>query len=160
MWFERRSRAWGGSVPSFLAGAALGALAAALLDPRRGAARRALVRDKATSAARQARREAERRAKDVANRARGRRHELAHADERVPDDILVERVRAHMGRPVSHARSIQVHADDGIVTLAGPILRDEVQGLLTAIGQVRGVRRIDNRLEVHDAPGKHPGLQS
>lgn len=155
--FERRSRSW--SLPAFVAGAAVGVAAAALLDPRRGAARRAILRDKAASAARQARREAERRARDVANRTRGRRYEQAHADERVPDDILVERVRAHLGRPVRRARAIEVRADDGIVTLSGPVHRDEVDGLLAAIREVRGVRRVDARLQVHDG-SDHRGLQS
>lgn len=144
---------------SFALGAAAGSIATLLLDPRRGAGRRALLRDKVTSRVREAKRAAEGRAADLRKRAQGRSYELAHAREEVPDDILVERVRAHMGRPVKHARALEVRAERGKVTLSGPILRDEVDGLLAAVRKVRGVKDVENRLDVHDQPGTHPSPQ-
>src|SRR2546423_15513809 len=75
---------------SFLAGFGAGALFAALLDPRRGAARRALIRDKAVSLARKAGVEAVREGRDLSNRTRGLAHEISarRQEEHVSDDIL------------------------------------------------------------------------
>jgi osmotically-inducible protein OsmY len=157
-WTRSRQRDTGATW-SFILGALAGAAAVLLLDPRRGSARRTWLEQKAGSSLRRARTGAERRVKDTVQRARGRKWELEHADESVSDDILVERVRAQMGRPVEHPRALDVAAHDGCVVLSGPILRKEVQGLLEIVGKVRGVKSIENRLEVHDEPGDVPGLK-
>src|SRR5690606_10683042 len=77
----------------------------------------------------------------------------------VDDSVLEDRVRAALGRVVTHPASIDVAARDGVVTLAGPILADEVPQLLESVRAVRGVRDIEDRLEVHTEPGRIPGLQ-
>ncbi|TFW31645.1 YtxH domain-containing protein [Massilia horti] len=59
-----------------LGGVAIGMLAMYLLDPEQGNRRRALIRDKAYSAARTARKRADARSRDLANRARGMATEL------------------------------------------------------------------------------------
>jgi hypothetical protein len=69
-----------------LGGFALGALAMYLLDPVQGNRRRALVRDKMTSARVKARRQAEATATDLANRARGLQAEARHVA-----DVVAER---------------------------------------------------------------------
>ena len=143
----------------FLAGFGAGVLFAALVDPRRGAARRALLRDKALSFLRRARMEAQREARDLSQRAQGADYEATHGGEDVPDDILVERVRAQLGRPVSHPRAIEVRADSGCITLSGPILRNEVDDTIARVARVRGVKSVRNALDVQDAPGSNPKLQ-
>jgi len=143
----------------FLAGFSAGALCAALLEPKRGAARRAKLKDKTLSWARQAGREAVRRGRDLQQRAEGAVHEAKARvqPEDVPDEVLVERVRAQIGRPVSHPRAIEVTAHDGEVTLSGPIVPEELDDLLQRVARVRGVRSVNNLLRPDD--GRNPSLQ-
>jgi hypothetical protein len=39
------------------------------------------------------------------------------------------------------------------------VLRNEIEGLLHIVNQVRGVKRVENRLDVRESPGTEPGLQ-
>ncbi|MFL5424420.1 MAG: BON domain-containing protein [Myxococcales bacterium] len=147
------------SFGSFAIGIGVGALAALLLDPRRGAGRRALVREKAFSGARRIATDIVRSARDLTQRGKGRIYEISHADETVPDSLLVERVRAQIGRAVSHSRPIHVDALDGCAILSGPILAAEVEPLIEIVSKVRGVRSIESRLDVHEDAGSLPALQ-
>jgi len=47
----------------------------------------------------------------------------------------------------------------GKITLSGPILAREVDGLIACMKGVPGVSGVENRLDVHDHPGNHPSLQ-
>jgi len=148
------------SLGSLALGFGAGVLAAMLFDPRRGAARRAQVRDKAYAAARHIAEEIVRGARDLSQRGRGRIYELTHAEETVPDSLVVERVRAQIGKAVSHSRPVQVEAQDGCVILSGPILKDEVEPLIEIVCKVRGVKSIESRLDVHEDAGTLPSLQA
>jgi osmotically-inducible protein OsmY len=150
----------GFSFGAFAMGVGVGAVAVLLLDPRRGAGRRALVRDKAFSATRQIAEEIVRNARDLSQRGKGRIYELTHAGETVPDDLLVERVRAQIGRVVSHSRPVRVDSTDGCVVLSGPILSAEVEPLILIVSKVRGVKAIESQLEVHEDAGSMPSLQT
>lgn len=156
---HRKRRSEAVSWSWLLVGALAGASAMLLLDPSRGKARRALIGQKALSYGRQVRTQAQGRARDLAQRARGRGYEIKHSDEVVPDDLLVERVRAQIGKRVQHPRALQIEALDGCIVLSGTVLRHEQSGLLDIIGKVRGVKRIENRLEVRERPGTEPSLQ-
>lgn len=141
----------------FALGALVFAGAVLFLYPRRGAARRALFRDRARSLKVEIGDKVDKQAKDVARRIQGRRYVAEHAHERVADDRLVDRVRAQLGRRVSHAHAIHVEAHEGSVTISGPVLREELRPLLHLLKEVRGVRTVVNRLEVHDRPGGATG---
>lgn len=129
---------------NFYRGLVLGAVAMYLLDPDQGRARRAVLRDRAAGALHDA--------TDFAGKAARSRPD--HPDDRT----LAERVRAQLGRYVSHPRAVHVDASGGTVTLAGPILRDEAEELIGAVSSVRGVEEVLNRLEPHEAGDGEPAL--
>jgi hypothetical protein len=68
-------------------------------------------------------------------------------------------VRSKLGRVVSHPHAIEVSAQNGRITLAGPILTEEVPYLLACVNRVSGVNEVVNHLEPHAAADNHPSLQ-
>ena len=145
-----------------IGGLGLGAGVMYLLDPERGRRRRAMLRDGVVARAIDSERFVEKSGRDMGNRARGfaakTRNRVFPAGP-IEDDVLVERVRSKMGRYVSHPGAIEVFASDGCVALFGPVLADEADGLIRAVESVRGVREVEDRLEVHSDAGSVPGLQ-
>jgi hypothetical protein len=154
-------RSRGVGVLSLLAAVGVGAAAMYFLDPDRGRRRRHLVRDKLVRAARVTGETAVARSRDVANRARGlgaaARRGLKHED--VDDVVLVERVRAELGRVSSHAGAIEVTAADGKVSLCGPVLANEADDIVAQVSAVRGVKSVDDCLERHEEAGSISSLQ-
>jgi len=126
-----------------------GAAAMYYLDPGQGRRRRAVVREKVGAA-------------DVANRARGL---VANARRRLwpfgqPDDQKLEqRVRAQLGRLVSHPRAIETEVAAGCVRLRGRVLRHEIGTLITGLWGVPGVQRIVNDLSLHSQANGEPEWQ-
>jgi osmotically-inducible protein OsmY len=152
----RRSRG------ALLTGLGIGTGLMFFLDPARGRRRRALVRDQAVHWARVGAETFGAKQRDAAHRATGiaaRLRSVFSPDAVVGDDVLVERVRAQLGRIVSHPRAIHVEAVNGVVSLRGPILRDETIRLVRAVERVRGVRDVVAELEEHDDPANVPALQ-
>jgi len=132
-------------------GIATGAALMYLLDPDRGRRRRALLRDKMNRAAHAGVEAAGVAGRDLAHRTTGvaarMKQTLVH--EPVDDDVLAERVRAQLGRYVSHPRAVEISAASGVVTLRGPILKGEVQRLLRAVERIPGVREVSPELDEH-----------
>ena len=145
---------------ALVAGALLGAGIMYLLDPDRGTRRRALVRDKLVRAGHAGSHALGVAGRDLGHRCRGLAARTARTVRPAAsdDDVLVERVRAQLGRLVSHPRAIDVHASNGVVILRGPVLRSESAGLLAAIERVRGVRSVTSELDEH-ATADVPSLQ-
>jgi gas vesicle protein len=148
---------------ALLFGAGLGAGTAAmfLLDPDRGKRRRALVSDKLALLTRMTGDCIEVTTRDVSNRTRGLVSEIKSrlSSEQPEDSVLVDRVRSKLGRIVSHPAAIVVTAQDGNVTLAGPVLASEVPHLLSCVKWIPGVKDVNNNLEVHEQAENHPALQ-
>jgi hypothetical protein len=144
-----------------LAGAAVGSVLTFFLDPNTGRRRRALVRDKATSARRHTIAGLDATTRDVANRARGVAAKVRRrrSDEPVSDETLIERVRTAIGRASTHPHAIDVIAQGGHVRLCGPVLADEVSDILAAAAAVRGVNEVIDALDVHDSGTGIPSLQ-
>jgi hypothetical protein len=146
---------------TLVGGIGIGAALMYMLDPDRGNRRRALVRDKLVSAAHKTSDGLGATARDLRNRASGLAAQSRSmlSGEETTDEVLAARVRSKMGRIVSHPSSIEVAANEGRVTLRGPILTREVDDLLSCVSGVEGVTGIDNQLEVHERAGDIPGLQ-
>lgn len=145
-----------------LGGAAVGAAAMYVLDPDKGKRRRALVRDKTRGLVADTRDAFGVAARDATHRIEGMRARARRllTNAPVPDDLqLIERVRARMGRLVSHPHAIQVGANNGRVTLSGPVLRHEVPRLLDAIRSVWGVSEVEDRLVAHEHADAISSLQ-
>lgn len=155
---RRRRRAPSGSVPLALAA---GAGLMYLLDPDRGARRRALARDRGLHAGRRVQALAGKATRDLEYRLRGlyakarslRRH------DRPDDEVVVQRVRAELGRVVSHPHAITVVVEEGCATVAGPVFREEKASLLARVAAVPGVRRVEDGLDAHDPEDHLPALQ-
>ena len=144
-----------------LLGAGIGMTLMYLLDPARGARRRSLIRDKMVRVSRKTRDAAGATARDMANRTAGVRARAVRiaTGRPVDDDVLVERVRARLGRVASHPRAIDVVARNGCVTLRGDVLATEVVPILSAVAGVRGVKDAENEMTVHATTDGVPSLQ-
>src|SRR5262245_6458882 len=143
-------------------GGALGVALMYFLDPNSGRRRRARTRDKVVRAAKVVNEGAKVTARDTMHRAQGAWAEakrLFNHEEDVSDEALLGRVRAALGRVVSHPHAIEAMASGGHVTLLGPILSYEVRPLLRAVRRVPGVRGVSDQLTVHNEPGNVSSLQ-
>jgi len=141
--------------------AALGAAAMFVLDPDKGRRRRALARDKVRRIARRTGEVVDAATRDVNGRWHGLRAEATRllAREDAPDDVLRERVRARLGRVVSHPHAVEVDIHEGRVVLCGPILASEHGPLLDDVRAVPGVTAVEDRLERHETADRIPSLQ-
>ncbi len=144
-----------------LSGMLLGAGAMYLLDPDRGPRRRSLLRDKGVHASRLLAAGLGTTARDVRNRSAGAAAVVGSRLRRdaAGDQIVQERVRTALGRVVSHPSAVKTAVYDGRVFLSGPILQTELQGLLSTVKGVRGVREVENQLQVHETATGVSGLQ-
>ncbi|HVY80265.1 MAG TPA: SRPBCC family protein [Steroidobacteraceae bacterium] len=144
-----------------LTGVALGAAAMFWLDPRSGRRRRAVFLDRLGSATTDFNEAVGIAARDVKHRARGVRSRLTSLfrHEEVPDDVLAERVRAALGRAVSHPGAITVAVTQGRVTLMGSVLAEEHDELVDTVWSVRGVGDVADELAVHESARGVPELQ-
>jgi hypothetical protein len=143
--------------------ALLGAAAMYLLDPDRGRRRRAVARDKARRLVHRGSGLVDAARRDAAHRlhalgAKARR--FTARGSMVSDEVLVERVRARLGRVIAHPHAVRVTAEHGRVTLAGPILRREHAALMAAVSGVRGVQDVRNgELALYERPDGVSALQ-
>lgn len=149
----------------WIGGIGLGAAGMYFLDPSAGRRRRAHVRDRAAHWSRDGREFGGKAARDLSNRTRGIAATAGgHARRwmggaRPEDRKLEERAHTELGRWSSHPGAIEVAAQQGRIVLRGPILADEVEDVVAAVGRIPGVAEVDNRLETHQEAGDVPGLQ-
>ena len=153
---RERSSAW-------LLAAGIGAGLMYLFDPQNGRRRRALLRDQTVHMRRLARDASRVTARDLAGRGAGMMALIARrlngAEQAASDSALTDRIRARLGRVVSHPHAVHVASRDGRVTVSGPILAVEAPRLLETIRSVAGVHAIDDRLQIHERAGNISALQ-
>jgi len=146
---------------TLIGGLGIGAGLMFLLDPDKGRRRRALIRDQMAHATHTAEHAVGKASRDMGNRARGivARTQSVFSTRRVPDDVLVARVRSHLGHTVSHPRAICVEARDGHVRLTGATLAREFDYLISSVLSVPGVTQIEDWLDVYRDSSHMPSLQ-
>jgi hypothetical protein len=146
---------------SMLTAIGLGAAGMYLFDPERGNRRRAQLRDQMNGAMNSKKQSVNVMYRDFVNRSQGVYCDMKTMFEPgdAPDETIVERVRSQMGRWATHPSSIEVTCEEGNITLRGLILNDEVQSLIQNARRIKGVRTVNNELEVHDQSENIPGLQ-
>lgn len=141
----------------------IGAAAMYYFDPERGRYRRSKTRDQLVHAGHTARHSGGVIARDLCNRTQGLASKLRSLSmskpEQPTDEVIVERVRAHLGRVITHPHAIHIESSHGVVTLAGPILQAEVPLLIDSTLGIKGVRDVQNRLEPHAEADNIPALQ-
>lgn len=145
---------------STLGSLGLGAGLMYLFDPQTGRRRQAGAREQAARLGTTAEAFVETAGRDLKNRTAGLQAQLKARAEAGPVDdvVLAERVRARLGRLVSHPRAIKVVAHQGRVALSGDVLAREVDDLLEAIARIPGVRQVEDHLRLHEHPGAVPAL--
>lgn len=135
----------------FLIGILTGAGLMYLLDPARGASRRALIRDQIVHGAH----ELEDVGEDLGglgrharNRTRGvfAESRLRRRSDDVDDAVLAARVRAALGRISPRIRDLEVSAEHGRVTLRGVAPEDGMDRVVDGAQNVPGVHDVINRL--------------
>ncbi len=143
-------------VLGIVAAFAAGALAMYYLDGTMGRRRRARARDKIVGASHDAADFVENKGKHIVDRAKGvlatRSMDRVSSTAPQSDAQLRERVQSRMGHLVSHPGAIDVSVEDGIVRLGGQVLAKELDGLLSQITGMPGVRKVHNALTVLDDP--------
>jgi uncharacterized membrane protein len=120
-------------------------------DPAQGRRRRALLRDKLVSLGAQARHAAGVTGRDMRHRLQGA---AARAGSMIrsadaADEVIVERVRAALGRATSHPATIEVSCSQGAVILKGPVLKQEHARVVRAARSATGVSEVRDELTVY-----------
>ncbi|MGH7233445.1 MAG: BON domain-containing protein, partial [Nitrospiraceae bacterium] len=128
-----------------LGAAGLGTGLMYLFDPQTGNRRRGLIRDTVVRSVNLTGEGLATTWRDARNRSCGLFASVQSVFERKQpsDRVLRERVRSKLGALVRHPSSIEVTAENGHITLSGPILSQEVNRLLDQVRGVKGVTGID-----------------
>ena len=147
-------------ITSFPGGLLLGVGLMYFLDPVRGRRRRARINEAVMHAQRRERELLEKAARDARQRAHGFLERAKHrpaAD--APDQVIESRVRAVLGRAVSHSGALDIVVHAGRVVLRGPVFASEADHVVRCARSVSGVLDVVDRLERHASDDGIPALQ-
>lgn len=146
---------------AYLLGAGWGAGLMYFFDPEQGKRRRSLISDQMVRVQKSADNAVEMRVRDLRNRMRGITAETTarFSKGQTSDWVLAERVRSKLGLVTPYAGAIETQVQNGTLYLSGDILRNDLDHVIEGVSEVRGIRNIENRLNVYDDPGNIPSLQ-
>jgi uncharacterized membrane protein len=144
-----------------LAGIGIGAGMMYLFDPDRGKRRRALVRDQMVHLVHQTNEAVEMTERDLRQRFQGTLAELRSrfTSDHPTDAVLAARVRAKLGHFTQHPGALEVTANEGNVTIRGPIRATEKERMLAHVRSVQGVKRVEEHLDVYQQAEERPDLE-
>jgi uncharacterized membrane protein len=134
---------------TWMGGIALGAFAMYLADPVQGRRRRALIQDKLTHVTHATSRLMDQTLHDAHNRwfglqASALRMLSSRQAKPIDDHVLEARVRSRLGRAMSSMRDVEVHAQQGAVTLSGHLDSDELEKVLRLVAAIPGVESVSS----------------
>jgi gas vesicle protein len=147
---SQRGPGWAGTALIGMAAAAVGAVAAMLLDPSRGRARRARLVDQSAATVRRAGRRAEHLVRRVGSDVEGKVSALRASSDAMPrphdDATVTDRVTSEVFRdPAIPKGTLNVNVERGVVVLRGEIPDDAMRRQL-----IDRVERIDGVWSVRD----------
>jgi osmotically-inducible protein OsmY len=140
------------------AGGAVGAALTALLDPVRGKARRARIRDQGAAFLRRRGRTVGRLGRKVGSDLQGFRDRQAYgrSGEYVApnDETLQQKVESEvLGRADVPKGSIVLNAEDGVIVLRGELdTQDQIDHVESLVRKVDGVLDVENLLHIKGSP--------
>ncbi|MFL5467563.1 MAG: SRPBCC family protein [Gemmatimonadaceae bacterium] len=150
-----------GNVLPLVGAAGVGAAIAYFLDPDRGARRRHRVADQVVHASKATADAIGVTKRDLTNRSRGLAAGVRNtfADQDGDDVVTADRVRAALGRLVSHPGAIEVQVENGRAILGGAALAEEADRLVAGVKKVRGVEDVERQFQTYEQAGDVPSLQ-
>jgi len=153
------SRRVGEDLLALTAGVGLGAGLMYLCDPDRGRSRRSQLMSEATGILHRSEDNLAKRGKDLLNRVQGLAVRVAEEiapEEQPTDEVLTERIRSRMGHLVANPHEVQVHVENGVVTMEGKLAHSERHHLTDEVREMHGVKRINAHLG--SRPAFNPAL--
>jgi len=138
---------------TWMGGIALGALAMYIADPVQGRRRRAFLQDKFTYVTNSTSRLMDQTLHDAQNRWSGLQASamqllLPRQAKPIDDHVLEARVRSRLGRAISHGHDVEVHAQSGVVTLAGNLDSEEKEKILKLVAAIPGVESVSCQIQI------------
>lgn len=137
---------------ALLGGAALGALAMYLADPEQGRRRRVLAAEAMRNMTERTGGAVSAVWSEASSRLFGRQEGAtrltgARSVKPIDDHVLEARVRSKLSRLVTNANAIDIVADQGRVTLSGPVVEQERDAVLELVQAIPGVESVRASLD-------------
>lgn len=157
----RRARVGVGA--SFLVGAAVGSALMYFLDPRSGAYRRSLARDRISSSSRSAASTTGKRFRHLRNQIGGlvvASTEWLRSPATDSDRKIADRIRTRLGRVTHHMHAVAVEVHNGEVLLSGRLPDDEALRVVAETKEIQGVKGVKDEIKRYSQEQPGPSEQA